>query len=446
MPITDNRTPNRSYQLPFSGNNLSDDLARFVASLGSIDTDVGTLFATMSGKVDATALGNYQLLSGRNAANGYAGLNASAQIDESVLPTSIRGGLVAKGNWNATTNSPVIPPATTGNKGWLYFVTVDGTTSINTGIDTLNDWAAGDALWSDGALWRKLDSTDRVTSVAGRVGNVVLNQLDIGGIRERLTANRTYYIRTDGSDANSGLLNTVGGAFLTLQKAFDTVANSIDFAGNVVTIQLADGTYTVSTGSPSLGRTVGQSTRSHLVLKGNLGTPANVVLNSISASSSALIVSQGARITVQDLKLQSGSGGRCLWAYGAEISYQNLDFGACPGGIHVLSELCGGQVTQTGLCFLSGDAGYHIYANRGGTIDSANQTLQALSARNWASYFAVAGSMGQIVHSGGAFTGSAHTGNRYLAIYAGLINVSGAGANYFPGSVAGGVSTNGQYL
>ena len=90
-----------------------------------------------------------------------------------------------------------------------------------------------------------------------------------GGARELLTANRTYYVRTDGSDSNNGLANTSGGAFLTIQKAIDTAA-ALDLSIYNVTIQIADGTYTIT--SAILGKSAVSAGEIWLV--GNETTPA----------------------------------------------------------------------------------------------------------------------------------------------------------------------------
>src|SRR5262249_34509389 len=58
--------------------------------------------------------------------------------------------------------------------------------------------------------------------------------------RPRLTGNTTYYVRTDGNDGNDGLTNTAGGAFLTVQAAFNKLM-AVDCNGYPVTIQAADG-------------------------------------------------------------------------------------------------------------------------------------------------------------------------------------------------------------
>lgn len=57
-----------------------------------------------------------------------------------------------------------------------------------------------------------------------------------------LTADRTYYVRTDGNDSNNGLTNSSEGAFLTLTKAAN-VLKTIYGNGYKVTIQIGSGTF-----------------------------------------------------------------------------------------------------------------------------------------------------------------------------------------------------------
>jgi hypothetical protein len=61
--------------------------------------------------------------------------------------------------------------------------------------------------------------------------------------KESLTANRVYYVRTDGNDANNGLSDSPSGAFQTIAGALQFVARNISHNGYIVTLQLAAGTY-----------------------------------------------------------------------------------------------------------------------------------------------------------------------------------------------------------
>ncbi len=133
-------------------------------------------------------------------------------------------------------------------------------------------------LSPDGSAWFDSIRIDRAT---GKVSFPAS-----GGARELLTANRTYYVRTDGSDSNNGLANTSGGAFLTIQKAIDTAA-ALDLSIYNVTIQIADGTYTIT--SAILGKSAVSAGEIWFV--GNETTPANVLLTSSTAfgSNTALI-------------------------------------------------------------------------------------------------------------------------------------------------------------
>lgn len=57
---------------------------------------------------------------------------------------------------------------------------------------------------------------------------------------QQTTADVTYYVRTDGNDNNTGLVNTAGGAFRTITKALTVVPKNVR---HTVIIYVAAGTY-----------------------------------------------------------------------------------------------------------------------------------------------------------------------------------------------------------
>lgn len=119
---------------------------------------------------------SYQLRLEKGQANGYAGLDANGKVPASQLDASLLGALIYQGTWNASTNSPSIPAASTSNKGQYYKVATAGTTNVS----GVTDWQVGDMLVSNGSTWDKIDNTESVTSVAGRTGAITLTATDVG--------------------------------------------------------------------------------------------------------------------------------------------------------------------------------------------------------------------------------------------------------------------------
>src|ERR1035437_2656030 len=88
---------------------------------------------------------------------------------------------------------------------------------------------------------------------SGTWGDVLNEYLAVGhdasghniGVREVLTADRTYYVATTGSNSNDG---SSGSPFASVQYAYNLIASTLDIAGYTVTIQMEDGAYNDTTG------------------------------------------------------------------------------------------------------------------------------------------------------------------------------------------------------
>ncbi len=308
---------------------------------------------------------------------------------------------------------------------------------INTGTQTillLNESASSTAanrfaLGSDLTIGAKRAAILRYDGTAARWYMIARP-----GGREMLTANRTYYVRTDGSDSNDGLSNASGGAFLTIQKAYNA-AVTLDLSGYTVTIQIADGTYTdgLSIMSPLVGGT--------LTIKGNATTPDNVLIS--TAGNSIYVSGTGPNVSIQSLKVASSGGDGIAVGNGANVFGSAISFGVCAGA-HVRA-FANGVYTPLTSEKWSGNAQGHYLTSSGGVVNGNTVAVNVSAAISFglATVFCETSSIVNFYAL--TYSGSAVTGTRYSVTQNSVCNTYSGGASYFPGSVAGGSSTGGQY-
>jgi len=249
--------------------------------------------------------------------------------------------------------------------------------------------------------------------------------------REVLSAARTYYVRTDGNDSNTGLANTAGGAFLTIQKGID-VAAGLDSSIYDVTIQIADGTYTGVMVAKSM------SGSGKIIIQGNAATPANVI---ISNAGNLFSNSQPHTVyTLKDLKFADGHTFGMYCEAGSNTKFSNLVFGSGVGHLYTIGYAF---IEATGNYSITGGAVFHLGSNCG-TIKISSVTATLTGTPAFSGAFATAGFLGyfQIVTT--TFTGAA-TGSRYSVTTNAAVQVNGHAEPYLPGNAAGTTATGGVY-
>lgn len=283
-------------------------------------------------------------------------------------------------------------------------------------------------------LYNSSGTTSKINfSSAPTVGIVPLS-IDF---REKLDAARTYYVRTDGSDSNTGLVDSAGGAFLTIQKAIDT-AVALDLSTYAVTIQIRNGTYT---GAVTLKSYIGVGPIS---IVGDTTTPANVVISVTSANAVTANGVIGAW-QMSGMKITTVTTGHCFSiANGSSLKMNgNFSIGPSASGYDHFSLATYAKVAITSNYSIVGSAYEHALCSGGAYFDNNSVTVTITGTPTF-TYFYRAVRLGNVTAYGVTYSGAITAGATRYSITVNSILETGGATTSVPGSVAGTTATGGQ--
>lgn len=253
--------------------------------------------------------------------------------------------------------------------------------------------------------------------------------------RERLFANRTYYVRTDGNDENAGLADDASHAFRTIQHAVN-MAMALDSNGCDVTIQIADGTYNETV---SIGRMIGIGSSS-LNIVGNISSPDSVVLNGATGYGALHVTNNVVPVVIQGIRLTGAHG---IYAdTGAQVKFGAVDFGPATSSQIIAHSAV---VTAIGNYSISGAAASHVRVETpGARVSLAGRAITLLNMPAFSNAFVYAAYSSLVSCQSCSFSGAA-TGRRYEVSLNAVVATGGQGETFLPGNAGGSVSLGGQY-
>lgn len=329
--------------------------------------------------------------------------------------------------------------------GWLDALD-DGGASAHRSVlrlENLNDseqWAEFNVTGSvvDKTGYRELTVTPRAqvgwpfTNASTSI--VSQSRTGVVGPRETLVANRTYYVRTDGDDGNSGLINSAGGAFRTRQKAIDTVFNTLDTAGYTVNIASADGAYTDPVAI--VGRPVGGG---RINIYGNETTPENCTVT--VDSDDCFRIDGNQNIFIYGFKLSTTTSGSCIHArYAAFILTSVLNFAAAAVSHYALENES--TVLEFGTITISGGGVSRVHSTGGSAFYTTAARTYSGSPSFSAYIYGCAG--GGTATVSGSASGTV-TGKKGISHNFGIIDNSG-GSTELEGSTDPEASDHGNVI
>lgn len=257
-----------------------------------------------------------------------------------------------------------------------------------------------------------------------------------GGLREVLTAARTYYLRTTGNDSNDGL--TTGTAKLTPPGVMAAI-NALDLNGQSVTINV-DGSF----GNLNINRPLVGGTTINIVGSGT--TTSRIGTSGVALAITAPVIVQPESIEFY------GSTATISMSGGARI---NINSGktvrstmTSPSTRHINVGVGCYFYCFSGTLELGGNSPRFMQVSEGAQSLIYTTTYRSTGAVAFSTAFIEVADAGVVTTNGNSTIDAAAgaiTGKRYNVIANGVIKAN-ANASLFPGDVAGTTATGGQYI
>lgn len=315
----------------------------------------------------------------------------------------------------------------------------DGTVSLNiiAGVSAHNGVARG--IDADGQVDGEA-SGNIITGVAS-TGQPIFQASGSKKLRiarPRLEATLNLYVRSDGSDTNSGLFDSAAAAFATAARAMAEAAK-YDTNGFDIIINEKRSTITESVQFPAVfggGR---------IVYLGNTSSPSSHVI-SVTGASAVRAENKYGRYAVQGFRIQTSTSGSGIKAVGKGVvlEHGNNEFGACADH-HI--DVDRATLIRLNDYSITGQAATHINALHSADVDNRNFTTTITGTLNFGTAFIRALRNSYVGMHGGTIntSGATVTGKRYDAQQGSVIFTNGGGANYLPGDSAGTTDSGGVY-
>lgn len=279
-------------------------------------------------------------------------------------------------------------------------------------------------------------------NAAGQI--TAINSGTCGGSgRALLTGPLVQYVSATGTD--TGNCETAGAPCATPTYIYAYDQKTFDLGSQTVTVEFQS-SYSGIDGWTFIGPLVGALGPQSFVMDG--GSPSSTTISATAAPAYLFFAQSGAQFTVQNFTLSStGTGSADLIVSGGQISANSIWFGPTA---NAFVDTAG----PTSL-FSCGSGGLTFLLNSNPNIGfvAEDHSLQALGcplivsgSPNWTTAFVQADLGGMIDATNSTITAASATGSRYNVSQNGIIFTGGSGGpNYFPGSIAGTVSTGGYY-